>query len=55
MENSYVRFFFDKAKQWGAGAVTSIQTSAANAVSGISSTASTISKKFGDAFSNSAG
>lgn len=47
--------FFDKAKQWGAGAVTSIQTSAANAVSGISSTASTISKKFGDAFSNSAG
>jgi len=46
---------FNKAKQWGAGAVQSLQKSATNAVSGISGTASTISKKFGDAFSNSTG
>jgi hypothetical protein len=47
--------FFDKAKQWGSNAATSLQTSATNAVGGISNTASTISKKFGEAFSNPTG
>lgn len=47
--------FFDKAKQWGAGAVTSLQTSASNAATGISNAASIMSSKFGDAFSNPTG
>jgi hypothetical protein len=47
--------FFDKAKQWGAGAVTSIQTSASNAAGAAINTATTISKKFGDAFSSAIG
>jgi hypothetical protein len=47
--------FFDKAKQWGAGAATSLQTSALNAATGISNAASIMSSKFGDAFSNPTG
>lgn len=35
--------FFDKANQWGSNAATSLQTSATNAVGGISNTATTIS------------